>query len=186
MDYANTTNVEFIVDPKVLFHGWWIYSYLHISWSSNYQGSVQIGSLTTLWHDHIACIDDSACPDRKQDFDKLACAEPWTCPFNAILPQFFKKKDSWKPIALSSRKRFFLWIALSTLWTTGARLVIRKSRWLICTISNYWMRPSRRWRIEEDVIHRGWRPRMFHIWSTSVCYEELAGGFEPIRNGEIF
>ena len=22
MDYANTTNVEFIVDPKVLFHGW--------------------------------------------------------------------------------------------------------------------------------------------------------------------
>ena len=27
MDYANTTNVEFIVDPKVLFHGWWIYSY---------------------------------------------------------------------------------------------------------------------------------------------------------------
>ena len=30
MDFANTTNVEFIVDSKVLFHGWWIYSYLHI------------------------------------------------------------------------------------------------------------------------------------------------------------
>ena len=30
VDYANTTNVEFIVDPKVLFHGWWIYSYLQI------------------------------------------------------------------------------------------------------------------------------------------------------------
>ena len=30
MDYANTTNVEFIVDPKVLFHGWLIYSYLQI------------------------------------------------------------------------------------------------------------------------------------------------------------
>ena len=29
MDYANTTNVEFIVDPKVLFRGWLIYSYLH-------------------------------------------------------------------------------------------------------------------------------------------------------------
>ena len=27
VDYANTTNVEFIVDPKVLFHGWLIYSY---------------------------------------------------------------------------------------------------------------------------------------------------------------
>ena len=30
VDYANTTNVEFIVDPKVLFHGWLIYSYLQI------------------------------------------------------------------------------------------------------------------------------------------------------------
>ena len=24
VDYVNTTNVEFIVDPKVLFHGGWI------------------------------------------------------------------------------------------------------------------------------------------------------------------
>ena len=30
MDYANTSNVVFIVDSKVLFHGWLIYSYLHI------------------------------------------------------------------------------------------------------------------------------------------------------------
>ena len=30
MDYANTTNGEFIVDPKVLFRGWLIYSYLQI------------------------------------------------------------------------------------------------------------------------------------------------------------
>ena len=30
VDYANTTNVEFIIDPKVLFHGWLIYSYLQI------------------------------------------------------------------------------------------------------------------------------------------------------------
>ena len=37
MDYANNTNVEFIVDPKVLFHGLLIYSYLHISWSSDCQ-----------------------------------------------------------------------------------------------------------------------------------------------------
>ena len=50
MDYANTTNDEFLVDPKVLFHGWWIYSYLHISWSSDCQESVQSSSLTTLWH----------------------------------------------------------------------------------------------------------------------------------------
>ena len=78
MAYAKTSKVEFIVDPKVLFHGLLFYSYLHLSWSSDCQESVQIGSLTTLWHDHIACIDDTACPGRKQQW---ACAEPWTCPF---------------------------------------------------------------------------------------------------------
>ena len=30
VDYANTINVEFIVDPKVLFHGWLMYNYLQI------------------------------------------------------------------------------------------------------------------------------------------------------------
>ena len=30
VDYANTSNVEFIVDPMVLFLGWLIYSYLQI------------------------------------------------------------------------------------------------------------------------------------------------------------
>ena len=30
MGYANTANVQFIVDPKVLFHGWLIYSYLEM------------------------------------------------------------------------------------------------------------------------------------------------------------
>ena len=30
MDYANTTNVKFIVDSMVLFHSWLIYSYLQI------------------------------------------------------------------------------------------------------------------------------------------------------------
>ena len=34
LDYANTTNDEFIVDEKVLFYGWLIYGYLHQSWSS--------------------------------------------------------------------------------------------------------------------------------------------------------
>ena len=60
VDYANATNAEFIIDPKVLFHGWWIYSHLHISWSSECQGSVQVGSLTTSWYDHIACIEDTS------------------------------------------------------------------------------------------------------------------------------
>ena len=67
MDYANTTNVEFIVDPKVLFHGWLIYNYLHISWSSDCQGS-EFGSLTILWHNEIAFINDTACPGRKIAF----------------------------------------------------------------------------------------------------------------------
>ena len=30
VDYANTTNVKFIVDSMVLFRGWLIYSYLQI------------------------------------------------------------------------------------------------------------------------------------------------------------
>ena len=30
VDYTNSTNVEFIVHPKVLFHGWLIYSYLQL------------------------------------------------------------------------------------------------------------------------------------------------------------
>ena len=64
MDYANTTNVEFIVDPRVLFHVWLIYSYLHLSWSSECLWSLQIGSLTTLCHDDIGFIDDTACPGR--------------------------------------------------------------------------------------------------------------------------
>ena len=68
VDYANTTNAEFIVDPKVLCHGWSIYSYLHKNWSSECQGRVHIGSLTTLWHDHIACIDDTACPGKNTAF----------------------------------------------------------------------------------------------------------------------
>ena len=63
--YANTTNVEFIVDPKVLF----LLSYLHLSWSSDCQGSVQIDSLTTLWHYHIAFIDGTAFPGRKIAFN---------------------------------------------------------------------------------------------------------------------
>ena len=71
MDYANTNNVEFIVDLMALFHGWLIYSYSQIFKlikSKWLPGRCEIGSLTTLWHDHIACIDDTACPGRKTAF----------------------------------------------------------------------------------------------------------------------
>ena len=71
MDYANTNNVEFIVDLMALFHGWLIYSYSQIFKSIKSKwlpGRCEIGSLTTLWHDHIACIDDTACPGRKTAF----------------------------------------------------------------------------------------------------------------------
>ena len=67
-----------------------------LSWSSasDCQSSVQIGSLTTLWHDHIACIDDTACPTEKQHFDKWACAEPWTCPFTGCKRNDCKKHEN--------------------------------------------------------------------------------------------
>ena len=60
--------LNLLLTRTVLFHGWWIYSYLHIRWSSDCQGSVQIGSLKTLWPDHIACIDDTECHGRKTAF----------------------------------------------------------------------------------------------------------------------
>ena len=44
-----------------------------------------LGSFTTLWHDHIACIDDTACAGKKQHFDKWACTEPWTCQCNELI-----------------------------------------------------------------------------------------------------
>ena len=68
VDYANTTNVEFIVDPKILFHGWLIDSYLHLRWSS------ATGECADLFFDNImTCrliicfIDDTASygPSRK-------------------------------------------------------------------------------------------------------------------------
>ena len=58
---------------------------LHVSWSSDRQGSVQIGSLTTLWHYHIARIDDTACLGRKTPFDWWACAEPWNLAFKTTV-----------------------------------------------------------------------------------------------------
>ena len=74
MDYANTTNVEFIVDPKVLFHGWLIYSYLQIfklikcKWLPGDSGGCGDWFFATLWRDHIAYVDDTACPGRKTAF----------------------------------------------------------------------------------------------------------------------
>ena len=44
--------------------------YFTASRSSDCRGSAQIGSLTTLRHDHLACIDDTACPGRKIAFLK--------------------------------------------------------------------------------------------------------------------
>ena len=60
--------LNLLLTRTVLFHGWWIYSYLHIRWSSDCQGGVQIGSLKTLWPDRNACIDDTECPGRKTAF----------------------------------------------------------------------------------------------------------------------
>ena len=43
-----------------------------------------MGSLTTLWHDHIACIDDTACPGRKTAFCRMSMR--WTLNVVIVLP----------------------------------------------------------------------------------------------------
>ena len=35
LDYPNTVDYEFSVDPKVLFHSWWVHSYLRITLKSS-------------------------------------------------------------------------------------------------------------------------------------------------------
>ena len=40
--------------------------------------------------------------------------------------------------------------------------------------------------IYNNIYNRWYIANIFQIWSTPVDYEELAVGFEPIRNGEIF
>ena len=156
MDYANTTNAEFIVDPKVLFHGWWIYSYLHISWSSECQGSVQIGSLTTLWHDHIACIDDTACLGRKNAFWLMSIrwtVKPWnhlirgfpSARFNLMQYQAIEItfKDQLKTLQLYKEKtskslvlRYFYWQPCCTPWLFLFKALYFKFAVSIIRISN--------------------------------------------------
>ena len=70
MDYANTTNIEFIVNSKVLFHGWLIYSYLQIFKSIKCEWLP--GESADWFFDNIMtrsrCIDDTACLGRKTAF----------------------------------------------------------------------------------------------------------------------
>ena len=75
VDYANTTNVEFVVDITDIWPQVDQVTARGVCRLIDYKkkkkkkgGSVQIGSLTSLWHDHIACIDDTACPGRKTAF----------------------------------------------------------------------------------------------------------------------
>ena len=85
MDYANTNNVEFIVDPMVLFHVWLIYCYLQIfnlikcyKWLP--------GECTDWFFDNIVtrsyCVHRRYSMSQQKKKNKWACAEPWTCPFN--------------------------------------------------------------------------------------------------------
>ena len=72
VDYANITDVESIFDPKVLFHGWLIYSYFQIfklikqKWLPGESADWFFDNITG--NDHIARIDDTACPGRKTAF----------------------------------------------------------------------------------------------------------------------
>ena len=86
MDCANTiTNIEFIVDLKILFHGWLICSCLQIF--KLIKCKCLPGECADWFFDSI--MTWSYCllrriqhvPAEKQHFDKWAYAEPWTCPF---------------------------------------------------------------------------------------------------------
>ena len=72
MDYANITDVESIFDPKVLFHGWLIYSYFQIfklikqKWLPGESADWFFDNITG--NDNIARIDDTACPGKKTAF----------------------------------------------------------------------------------------------------------------------
>ena len=88
MGHANTTNVEFIVDPMVLFHGWLIYSYLQIfklikcKWLP--------GECVGGFFDNIKTW--SYCLHRRyniswhKNYKWSYGAEPWTCPFKSSEP----------------------------------------------------------------------------------------------------
>ena len=56
VDYANTTNVEFFVEPKVLFHGWLIYSYLQIFFVNQLQVTVRGVCRLVLWQHYDIII----------------------------------------------------------------------------------------------------------------------------------
>ena len=68
MCYAHTTNVEFIIDRMVLFHGWLIYSCLQVLKLIKCKWLPEECADWFFDNDHIACIDDTACLDRKTAF----------------------------------------------------------------------------------------------------------------------
>ena len=84
----NTTNVEFIVDAKVLFHGWFIYSYLQIcklikcKWLP--------GECADWFFDNIMtwsyCLHRRWYSMSRQKNSTLTHEQAlkWTCPFNDL------------------------------------------------------------------------------------------------------
>ena len=104
----------------------------YLSWSSasDYQGSVQIYPLTTLWHDHIACIDDTACPGRETAFYKWACAEPWTslvCWYHSSFTIFESNNSSKKLSNKSETANICRKKVSSTILKRGTKVVVTLS-----------------------------------------------------------
>ena len=174
VDYANTTNVEFIVDPKVLFHGSSIYSYLHLSCSSDCHGRVQIGSLSSLWHDHIAFIDDTACRGKK-----TACAEPWTCPCKIPARcSYYLRAGSPVPVEavqfrvntvnfLLPRKMFFLkkvrYRAFSLTWPASMQIYRNNRKYL--HKKKIHLSQDTNMDVVSNLLHREWRKSYYFTQS---------------------
>ena len=86
VDYANNTNVEFIVDLKVLFHCWLIYSYLQIfklikcKWLP--------GECADWFFDNIMTwsyrLHGRYSMSRQKNSIVINEHEPWTCPFTSM------------------------------------------------------------------------------------------------------
>ena len=61
VDYTDTVDIEFSVNPKDLFHGWWFYGYmyLHVKWCNHlkkkkkhaiFKGKFATHAKLSTWH----------------------------------------------------------------------------------------------------------------------------------------
>ena len=60
----SSIDLEFSVDPKALFHGWWVFSYLHVRQSSGCWRHVKIAVKSTRnFHKQLSHLSNQLAPD---------------------------------------------------------------------------------------------------------------------------